>query len=554
MRALLAFATLALAACTAESGDSAQVDTSTYGAGDNWDNPGGDWAGSHFSRLTDISADNVGQLGLAWQYDLGTTRVQEATPVVIDGVMYTSGNLGRVYALDAATGKELWTFTPDVDGQVNRYACCDQANRGVAVHDGKVYVAALDGVLYALDAKTGAADWHVDTVVDHTRAYTSTGAPRIAGNLVIIGNGGAEDDTRGYITAYDTANGKQAWRFWTVPHDPKDGPQESEALDKALKTWSPDSAWDIGGGGTAWDAITYDPQFDQVIVGVGNGTPYPIAARSPGGGDNLYLECLVALDAKTGKLKWYFQETPEGPGGLRRGPADGADQPQGGRQGAAGAAPFAQERLHVRGRSPDRQTACRQCSGAHELGRRVGPREGPEPDARRLRLHEWPEDRLSRDARRTQLVPGGLRSDAPELLRPRARHGQPDVLDGAARRDQARSEVHQRRRGDHLLARPAGGRARPAAACSRGDGKDRAVAVGQGQALFERAARDRPADRQDQVVGSGRRLAGPLRHARHCHGSGIPRRRRRAGCSPAMPILAKPCGRSIPALPSWPHR
>ncbi len=121
------------------------------------------------------------KLGLAWEYDLGTARVQEATPVVIDGVMYTSGNLGRVYALDAATGKELWTFTPEVDMQVNRYACCDQANRGVAVHGGKVYVAALDGVLYALDAETGAVAWQVDTVTDHTRGYTSTGAPRIAG-------------------------------------------------------------------------------------------------------------------------------------------------------------------------------------------------------------------------------------------------------------------------------------------------------------------------------------------------------------------------------------
>ena len=115
MRKLALFAALALAACNAVTSDKPQVDTATYGAGDNWDNPGGDWAGSHFSRLTDIGPGNVGQLGLAWQYDLGSDRVQEATPVVIDGVMYTSGNLGRVYAFDAATGKELWTFTPEVD-------------------------------------------------------------------------------------------------------------------------------------------------------------------------------------------------------------------------------------------------------------------------------------------------------------------------------------------------------------------------------------------------------------------------------------------------------
>ncbi|MGZ3266808.1 MAG: outer membrane protein assembly factor BamB family protein, partial [Croceibacterium sp.] len=304
VRKLALFAALALAACNAVTADKPQIDTNTYGAGDNWDNPGGDWAGSHYSRLTDINANNVGQLGVAWQYDLGSDRVQEATPVVIDGVMYTSGNLGRVFALDAATGKELWKFTPRVDGQTNRYACCDQANRGVQVHDGKVYVAALDGVLYALDAKTGQVAWKTDTIADHSRAYTSTGAPEIAGNLVIIGNAGAEDDTRGYITAYDADSGKQAWRFWTVPHDPKTGPQESPALDAALKTWAPNSNCEIGVGGTAWDAIVYDPQFDQVIVGVGNGTPYPQSARSPGGGDNLYLECLIALDRQTGKLKW----------------------------------------------------------------------------------------------------------------------------------------------------------------------------------------------------------------------------------------------------------
>ena len=308
-RALVVAAALALAACS-QGSDKPQVDTGTYGAGDDWDNPGGDWAGSHFSRLTDINAENVGQLGLAWEYDLGTSRVQEATPVVIDGVMYTSGNLGRVYALNAATGRELWTFTPELDMQVNRWTCCDQANRGVAVHDGKVFVGALDGVLYALDAKTGAVAWRVDTIVDRGRGYTSTGAPEIAGDLVIIGNAGAEYDTRGYVTAYDVADGSEQWRFWTIPHDPEQGPQESPALDAALKTWSEDSNWEIGGGGTVWDAIVYDPEFDQVIVGTGNGGPYSQAIRSPGGGDNLYLDSLVALDRETGEMKWHFQETP----------------------------------------------------------------------------------------------------------------------------------------------------------------------------------------------------------------------------------------------------
>lgn len=310
MRKWFAAALLALAACSSES-EVPQVDTSVIGAGEDWITTGGDWAGSHYSRLTDINKDNVAELGLAWDYDLGTSRVQEATPVVIDGVMYTSGNLGRAYALDAATGEELWRFEPEVDMQVNRFTCCDQANRGVAVADGKVFVASLDGYLYALDQKSGEVLWRIDTIVDRERGYTITGAPEIAGDLVIIGNAGAEYDARGYVTAYDVSRGEEKWRFYTVPRDPALGPQESEALEAAVKTWDPESRWDIGGGGTVWDAIAYDPVFDQVVIGVGNGGPYPLHTRSPDGGDNLYLNSLVALDRATGEMKWHFQETPQ---------------------------------------------------------------------------------------------------------------------------------------------------------------------------------------------------------------------------------------------------
>ncbi|WP_324699201.1 PQQ-dependent dehydrogenase, methanol/ethanol family [Novosphingobium sp. RL4] len=280
------------------------------GTGDDWPSPKGNAEATHFSALTEIDKGNVSRLGLAWSHDLGTNRVQEATPVVIGGIMYTSGNLGRVYALDAANGTPLWSFEPEVDMQANRSACCDQANRGVAVAGGKVMVGALDGWLYALDAKTGKVAWKVDTITDRSRGYTITGAPEVAGNLVIIGNAGAEYDVRGYVTAYDLATGKQAWRFFTVPHDPRLAPQENAALDKAAKTWSPDSRWDIGGGGSVWDAINYDARFDTVIIGVGNGGPYNIMRRSPGGGDNLYLSSLVALDRKTGRVKWHYQETP----------------------------------------------------------------------------------------------------------------------------------------------------------------------------------------------------------------------------------------------------
>ncbi|HSW06550.1 PQQ-dependent dehydrogenase, methanol/ethanol family [Aquabacterium sp.] len=265
---------------------------------------------AHYSPLRQIHAGNVQRLGLAWEFKTGTHRVLEATPVQVGKLLITSGPLGKVWALDATTGKQRWAFDPVVDMQVNRSACCDWANRGVAVKDGLVHVAALDGMLYALDATTGRVRWKVDTIVDRTRGYTSTGAPAIAGDLVIIGNAGAEYDTRGYVTAYDRSSGRQAWRFWTIPRDPKLGPQEAPYLDAALKTWSKDTRWDVGGGGTAWDAIVFDPLTNNVIVGTGNGGPYQLQDRSPGGGDNLYLASIVALDAKTGLPRWHYQETP----------------------------------------------------------------------------------------------------------------------------------------------------------------------------------------------------------------------------------------------------
>ena len=225
-------------------------------AGDNWANPGGDAGKTHHSALTDITPGNVGELGLAWQAELGTDRVLEATPVVIDGVMYTSGVAGRAYAFDAATGEELWRFVPKVDMQVNRTVCCDMANRGVAVAPdgnggGKVYVAALDAQLYALDAKTGEVAWQADTVDDPKRGINSTGAPEIAGSVVVIGNGGAEYDVRGYVSAYDLETGALRWRFHTVPRDPKLGEQDHPDLEAVVDTWDPESRWDVGGGGHA---------------------------------------------------------------------------------------------------------------------------------------------------------------------------------------------------------------------------------------------------------------------------------------------------------------
>jgi quinohemoprotein ethanol dehydrogenase len=274
-----------------------------------WLTSGHDWRQSYFSPLTDIRPDNVDQLGFAWQYDIDFESMLQATPVVVDGTMYTSGNGGIVYALDPATGELRWKFQPTIDPAFTAEVGYGLTNRGVAVAEGKVYVGAIDGWLYALNARDGSVVWKVDTITDRKRAYSITGAPYIAGTRVVIGNAGAELDARGYVTAYDLKTGKQAWRFFTVPGDPKKGFEHPE-LREAAKTWSKDSLWEVGLGGTAWDGMAYDPELNLIYVGTGNGTPWDRNIRSPGGGDNLFLSCILAIDVATGRLRWYYQTTP----------------------------------------------------------------------------------------------------------------------------------------------------------------------------------------------------------------------------------------------------
>ena len=262
-----------------------------------------------FSPLTGIHRGNVAGLGLAWQRDLGTNRALEATPIVVDGLMYFTSTWSRVYALDAATGEDIWSYDPQVPKEWGRWACCDVVNRGVAVYQGRVYVASLDGRLIALDAATGELVWEVDTITDRSLRYTITGAPRAAKGKVFIGNGGAEYGVRGYVTAYDAATGEQVWRFFTVPGDPSQ-PFEHPELETAVETWKGGEWWKFGGGGTVWNAIVYDPDFNQVYLGVGNGSPWTRVIRSPGGGDNLFLSSIVAVDADTGEMNWFYQTTP----------------------------------------------------------------------------------------------------------------------------------------------------------------------------------------------------------------------------------------------------
>ena len=281
--------------------------------GNQWFTNGRDAGGTYYSPLTDINKGTSGNLGFAWDYKLGTNRGLEATPIVVDGVMYAVGNWGRVYSLDAATGRERWTYDPQVDGQWGRYACCDAVNRGLALWKGKIYVGALDGFLHAIDATTGKRLWKVDTLIGRDRhlPYTSTGAPIVAGNVVVIGNAGADfKGVRGYVTAYDLDTGALRWRFFTVPRDPKLGPQDQPHLIKAVQTWDPKHRWEFGGGGTVWDGMSYDAQLNLVYIGTANGSPYTIKEGGRRGGDDLYCASIIAIHADSGRMAWYYQTVP----------------------------------------------------------------------------------------------------------------------------------------------------------------------------------------------------------------------------------------------------
>lgn len=273
----------------------------------NWLSYGRTYDEQRFSTLTKINDSNVRNLGLAWYFDTNTMRGLEATPIVVDGVIYTTGSWSVVWAIDARTGKQLWMYDPQVPKSWGVKACCDVVNRGVAVYQGKVFVGTLDGRLVALDASSGKPVWEVNTI-DRDKPYTITGAPRVVKGKVLIGNGGAEFGVRGYVSAYDAATGQQAWRFYTVPGDPSK-PQASAALTKAAQTWKGEW-WKIGGGGTVWDSMAYDAELDLLYIGVGNGSPWNRDIRSPGGGDNLYLSSIVALRPDSGEYVWHYQTTP----------------------------------------------------------------------------------------------------------------------------------------------------------------------------------------------------------------------------------------------------
>jgi len=284
----------------------AELRSSDKDAG-NWLMYGRTYDDHRFSPLKQINEQSIPKLGLAWNREMGTTRGLEATPLVKDGVLYTTGSWSVVHAIDAKTGNVRWTYDPKVPRGRAYFICCDVVNRGVALYRGKVYVGTLDGRLIALDETTGKPVWDVSTADSAKEPYAITGAPRIAGGKVLIGNAGAEYGVRGYISAFDAETGKMAWRFHTVPGDPSKG-FESKAMEAAAKTWS-GQWWKVGGGGTAWEGIVYDPALDLVYFGTGNPTAWYRSLRG-GNGDSLYAASILAVRVSTGELAWYFQNTP----------------------------------------------------------------------------------------------------------------------------------------------------------------------------------------------------------------------------------------------------
>ena len=272
-----------------------------------WLSYGRTYAEQRYSPLAAINTDSVAELGVAWFFELDTNRGQEATPLVIDGTVYFTSAWSKAFAVDARTGEEKWRFDPQVPGRYAVNACCDVVNRGMAVWGDKVFFGTIDGRLIALDRDSGEPAWEAQTADPELR-YTITGAPRVIDGRVIIGNGGAELGVRGYISAYDAESGEMLWRFYTVPGNPDDG-FENDAMEMAAETWAGEW-WALGGGGTVWDSMAYDPELNLLYIGVGNGSPWNYQIRSNGEGDNLFLSSIVALRPDTGEYVWHFQTTP----------------------------------------------------------------------------------------------------------------------------------------------------------------------------------------------------------------------------------------------------
>lgn len=289
---------------------SCSSDTSIRGG--DWPGYGGDNDETHYSPLNQISDSNIDRLGLAWWIDLDASVSSHSAPVAVDGKLYFSTGYSKITAVDGATGRVLWQYDPKVVDAMGDEQRAAWGVRGIAYGDGKIFTGTQDGRLIAIDAASGALAWSVQTREHGHDGRYITGAPRFFDGKVIIGHGGADyADIRGYVTTYDANSGKQLWRFYVVPGKPgaKDGAASDSVMPMAAKTWTGEW-WKYGGGGTVWNAITFDEELNRIYIGTGNGAPWNRNIRSPGGGDNLFLSSIVAVDADDGHYIWHYQTTP----------------------------------------------------------------------------------------------------------------------------------------------------------------------------------------------------------------------------------------------------
>lgn len=302
----------AIAAVTVVSGGCANTapsqPTENVGTAGEWPAVGGSADEASYSRLDQINLRNAGELGLAWALELPDEVTLEATPLAVDGMLYFTGSYATVYGVDAATGDLQWKYDPQTwKHNPDKMHFSFGANRGLAYENGKVFVAALDGRLIALDAQTGDEVWVSETVPEGA-LNISTGAPRTMNGKVIIGNGGADFGARGFVTAFDSDTGEMLWRFYTVPGHPDENAKDP-VMAMAAETWRGEW-WKTGTGGTVWNGMTFDPEMNRIYIGVGNAGPYDPEIRSPGGGDNLFTAAIVALDADSGEYIWHYQQNP----------------------------------------------------------------------------------------------------------------------------------------------------------------------------------------------------------------------------------------------------
>jgi quinohemoprotein ethanol dehydrogenase len=279
-----------------------------------WPSDGRDYTAQRYSPLTQVNQQNVSQLGLAWYADLDTYRGVEATPVYADGVLYNTLAWNITTAYDARTGRALWTYDPQTPREFGRLACCEPVSRGLALHGNKVIIATLDGRLIALDRTTGQPVWTTRTFAPNSQyAYSITGAPRVFGNQVVVGQSGGDLGVRGFVSAHNVETGAETWKFYLTPN-PQDQPDgaASDSVNAMMRaTWADEGLWqELGGGANPWDSIAYDPALNLVYVGTGNAVPHARFYRSNNEGDNLFVCSIVALDATTGEYRWHYQMNP----------------------------------------------------------------------------------------------------------------------------------------------------------------------------------------------------------------------------------------------------